>query len=155
VGQPDVSGLEVAVNDPVLMGVFEGAADLLGDAQRLLDGEPEVRGLAQPRLHRAPLHQLAHDVGLAVLLADVEDRDDVWVIAQAPHGLGLAAHAREPLGVEPVGLHQRQRHLAVESRVPGQVDPLAGALAEETRRSVAAARHRAGQGRPARGRGGG
>ena len=34
-GQPDVAGLEVAVDDAVLVGIGQRLADLVGDAQRV------------------------------------------------------------------------------------------------------------------------
>ena len=45
--EPDVPRLDVPVDDAVGVGVGEGVADLLGDAERLVEGEralgPELR----------------------------------------------------------------------------------------------------------------
>ena len=87
----------------------------------------------------AALHVLADDVGLAVLVADVVDGDDVRMVAEAAHRLRLAADARQPVGVQPLGLDHGEGHVAVELRVVGQVDPLAAALAQEALDLVAAA----------------
>jgi hypothetical protein len=95
-------------------------------------------------------HELAHEIRLALLLADVVDRDDVGVVAEPAHGLSLALDAEEALVVEPIGLDQGEGHLPVELRVVGQVDALLAALAEEALDLVAAVAE--GGGRCLRGR---
>jgi hypothetical protein len=160
--EPDVAGLEVAVDDLVLVGVLESAAHLLGDGDRLVHRQPVQLGGTQSIRERAPLEVLAHDEGLPVLLADVEDRNDVRVVAQAAHGLGLALHADAALGVEALGLDERDGHVALEPGVVPQVDPLLRALTQEAADLVAApadaGRHGAGgrhRSDRSRGRGGG
>jgi hypothetical protein len=109
---------------------------------RLGDREPVRVRLAQAGLDGAALEELAHDVGLRALLPDVEDGDDVRVIAQAAHRLRLAPDAGQTVRVEPFGLHHRDRDVGLEARVAREIDPLAGALAEEALHAVAPAAER-------------
>ena len=73
--------------------------------------------------------------GLPRLLARVEDADDVGVVAELAHRLGLAAGARLDRLADPLGLEQGDGDLASLLGVVGQVDPLAAALAEEALRT--------------------
>ncbi len=81
---------------------------------------------------RSAGHVLAHDVGPAVIVADVEDGDDVGVVAEAAHGLGFPADALEAGGVEILGLDGGQGHLPVEGLVVCQVDALAPPFTEKS-----------------------
>ena len=54
-----------------------------------------VRSLQQ-LVERAARHVLAHDIGLDPLVAHVVDGDDVRVVAQSSHRLGLATDAGHP-----------------------------------------------------------
>ena len=67
------------------------------------------------------------------------------VVAEAAHRLRLAADADDAVGVEAVGLDQREGDVAVELGVVREVDALLGALAEEGADGVAAAGERRGQ----------
>ena len=147
--EPDVARLDVAVDDAALVGVIEAGADVEGDAQRLGHGQPVRLRALQERLHVAARHVLGHDVEVLALLPDVVDRDHVAVVAQAAHGLGLAAHAAHARLVEAMGLDHADRHLAIDHRVAGQVDALVGALAQQVPHLVAprGERARAGLGR--------
>jgi hypothetical protein len=69
------------------------------------------------------------------------------VVAQACHGLGLATHAQASGFVETFGLDQGEGDLTFEACVPGEVDTLAGALAEELSEVVTASREGRGRGR--------
>src|SRR5216117_1965743 len=116
------------------------AAHLVGYAERLIDGQTVAVGGLEEVVDRAAGHVLAHDVGLAGLLADVEDRHDVRVVAQLSHRPCLAPDAGEPGLVQPLGLDERDGYVAVEPGVGGEVDSLLPALAEKAAELVAAAR---------------
>ena len=74
-GQPDVAGLEVAVDDAVRVGVLQRLADLIGDGQRLVDGAGGSRCARRELASTSPPAMYwRDDVGRAVLLADVVDR---------------------------------------------------------------------------------
>ena len=95
VGEEDVLGLEVAVDDPFLVRGREGVADL----------EPVVHGLArrrrtrdQPRAQGLAFEQLHGRVGHAFLAAEVEDGQDARV-GEGGHRLGFALEAREGFAV--------------------------------------------------------
>ena len=139
-GEPHVARLHVAMDDAAVVRVLEGAAHLVGDAERLLDGQTVAVGGLEEVVDRAAGHVLAHDVGLAGLLADVEDRHDVRVVAQLSHRPCLAPDAGEPGLVQPLGLDERDGDVAVEPGVGGEVDSLLPALAEKAAELVAAAR---------------
>ena len=78
-----------------------------------------------------PPHQLGDDVGLAVLLPEVEDGDDVGVCAETAHGLGLPGNPGAGGLVQTLGLDQGEGDFPVQGAVMGQVDELLAALAQE------------------------
>jgi hypothetical protein len=146
-GEPDVSRLEVAVDDALAVGVLQRPAHLVGDADRLGEGDTVALRLFDQALHVATGHELAHQVWLAPLLADVVDAHDVGVVAQPPHGLGLALDADQAILVEAVGLDEGEGHVAVELGVVGEVDAFLAALAQESNDLVPAVDKRGGLGR--------
>ena len=134
--EPDVGRLQVAVDDALGVSVLERPGDVGGDLDRAVHPQPAALGGEQP-LDVAAGHVLADDEGVAVLLAGVEDGDDVRVVAELPHRLGLAAGPRLDRRADALGVEQRHRDLAVGGGVVGEVDALAPALAEEAARAVA------------------
>jgi hypothetical protein len=143
--EPHVGRLDVAVDDAAGVRVLERATQLVGDAERLLERQPVWLRRVQQIVDRAAGHVLAHDVGPALVVADVEDRDDVRVVAELAHGTRLAAYALEPGLVEAVGLDERNRDVALEPRVGREVHPLLPALAEQAPDAVAARGDRLGR----------
>ena len=87
---PDVRRLQVAMDDAAGMSVLERAGDVSGDLDRPLHLEAPARGGEQP-LDVAAGHVAADDEGIAVLLPCVQDGDDVRMVAELAHRLGLAA----------------------------------------------------------------
>jgi hypothetical protein len=138
-GEPHVPGLHVAVHDAVRVRVGERSAELLGDGQRLVDGEPVSLRLREALLEIAARHVLADEVDALALFDNVMHGHDVRVVAEPPHRLGLAPHAHE---VEAFALDERDRDLAAEPRVAREVHALLGAFAEQALELVAAARER-------------
>jgi hypothetical protein len=61
----------------------------------------------------------------------------VRVPAQATQGLRLTLNALVAERVQPLGLDHRERHVAVEARVVGEVDLFAPAFAQEARDLIA------------------
>src|SRR5262249_41255229 len=96
------------------------------------------RGIAQEYCDVAAPHELAHDVRLAMLLADVVHGDDVGMVAEACHRLRLAADAATTGVIEAFGLDERDGDVTVEAAVVPQVDALLAALAEHMAQDVAA-----------------
>ena len=135
--QPDVAGLQVAVNNSVRVSMREPLADLAGNAQHLCSRKPPTLGSIEYSRQVSPGHVLRDDIRLAGLLADIEDGDNLWMVAQPPHCLRLAAHPREAVRVQAFGLDQRKRDVAVELRIMRQINPLAATLAEEPADGIA------------------
>ena len=76
-GQEQVLGLEVPVDDALVVGGGEAEQDL--DA--VVDGLPHRQGAGgEPIAERLALEQLRHDVGCTVRLSDVVDDDDVGMV---------------------------------------------------------------------------
>jgi hypothetical protein len=123
VGVEDIGGLEVAVDEAVLVGVVEGLADVDCDLDRLL----EVFG---PTLLEArTLEELHDEVGHVLVLADVVDRDHVRV-AEGGDRARLAEEALAGVADLAVGAHDLDRHRPLELDVPGAEDDAHSAAAD-------------------------
>ena len=68
---------------------------------------------------------------MATLIPDIVDADDVWVIAETGHRLGLAMDAGQTRLVQPLGSDDRNRYVSFEPGVVREVDALTAALAEK------------------------
>ena len=144
VGDPDlavpadqhVRGLEVAVDDPSLVGGREPAP---GEHELGHDLRPRPLALAQPRAQVGALHELHRQVDLAVTHVDVVDGDDVGV-AELGQRLGLAEQPTAARAPGDVGLgvaQELERDLAVELGVVGGADQAHPASADRVEDEVA------------------
>ena len=127
--QEQVLGLEVAVDDPLLVGRGQAVGDLGPVLDGLLQREPAG---AQPLAQRLALEQLRDHVGDAAFEADVEDREDVRVVegARRPR---LALEALEPVGVDRGRARQHlDRDVAAEAGVAGAIHLTHASCAEQT-----------------------
>ena len=88
-GKQDVGRLEVAMDDPGLVGDVDGPGQ---GAMQLGRRPARLRGACQAVGEAAPLEQLQGDERQAVGLADVVDLDDVGM-AEPGDRLGLDAEA--------------------------------------------------------------
>ena len=134
---PDVRRLQVSMDDAARVRVLEGAGDVRGD----LDGARHLEmsaGRGEQALDVAARHVDADDEGVAVVLAGIEDGDDVSVVAELAHRLGLSARTGLDGGTDPGRVVERQCDLGPAGRVGRQIDPLASPLAEEPPHPVAA-----------------
>jgi hypothetical protein len=52
------------------------------------------------------------------------------VIAEPRHGLGLAANPKPGIGIQPIGLQQRQRNLPIQPGVTREIDPFLRTFAD-------------------------
>ena len=132
-GEKDVLRLEVAVDDPLLVGGGQATGDLDRELHRLAHAQG-ARGHAVAQ--RLALEQLGDDVGRPLLepsvdLAGVVDGDDVRVVEDA-YGAGLLLEAADPVGVRgDLAVQDLEGDLAGEAQVLGPVHLAHAALAEE------------------------
>ena len=114
-----VGGLQIAVDDALLVRGLERLGDLPRDGDRLGDGQPSpLQALGQV----LPFHQLEDEEGPAVRFFEAVDRRDVRVVERGEQ-LRFASESGQALGI---GRHLEgqhlDRHLAVELRVGRAVD---------------------------------
>ena len=117
--QLDIRGLEIAVDNPLLMRGFQCQGDLLGYRHGLVDRD---RSTFDPLQKILALHEFHHQGGHAPALFEPVDARDVRVI-QRREGLGFTLEAREPIGVVRERLGQDlDRDVAIQLRVTGPED---------------------------------
>ena len=135
-GHQDVAGLEVAVDDQVLVGEVDGRADLPEELQALAHRQLPVVAVL---VDRPPLDVLHDEVGAAVLGgAAVEQLGDVRMV-EVGEDLALGAEAADDL----VGVHAAPDEL---DRDP-LLELLVGPLRQVDRRPCRRGRSRARSGR--------
>jgi hypothetical protein len=131
----DVGGLDVAVDDALLVRVVERAHELDADLDDRLGRQQLLR--VEHVFERAALDQFHRDVRMAALVADVEHRHDVRV-RQHAGALGLA---QEPDVVFRIAAQLRLQHLdrelPVDVGIVGAEDLGHGAFAESGTNLVA------------------
>ena len=130
--QLDVRGLEVAVDDPLLVGFLERLGHLPRDRERLVHGD---RPALQPRREVLALDELHHQDGDPRRVFERRGLEAVEVrdarVVERGEELRLAIEAGEPFGVGREGARQElERDVAAELRVPGAVDLAHAACAE-------------------------
>src|SRR5262249_41865972 len=116
----DVLGLQVPVDDPLLVGRPEAAGHLERIVDRLANRQRGSAGQLLPE--RRPLEQLRNDVGRTVVSPDVVNREHVRVV-EAAGGPGLLLEPAQALGVRGIGRRQDlDRDFPVEPLVARPVD---------------------------------
>ena len=113
VGDENVLGLEVAMDDAFRVRGSQAVRDLDGGPQQRLDRQRPGR---QEVAQRAPFDQLHREVRDAVRLADIVDGDDVGV-GQSGGGARFLLEAAARFGVDEVGGQDLERHVAAQPRV--------------------------------------
>ena len=113
-GEHDVCGLQVAMDDPLAMGVVERAGNLLRVRQCLVDRE---LAFAQAGCQRRPFEML-HDQKIDLVMAsDVVQRADVRM-CQSGHRLGFACKTCTDLRIRSDSAKQNlDCHATIEARV--------------------------------------
>ncbi len=121
--QEDVRRFDVAVDDALTMRIPERVEDLPHDPHDIGDLEALVR--LEALLELATLHELHRDVPDAVVLAEVVDGDNVWVIEPARR-LRFAAeagdHGRGIFAGKLFGADGLERDDALDRRIVALVD---------------------------------
>ena len=132
------------MDDPQGMGVFECVGEVDRHRQRVGDRHPSVGGLGDPVRQRPAAHVLRDDEVRAALGADVDDRDDVWMIAQPSHDLGFAVEPVPARVIEIRARHDGQGDVAIETGVGSEPYFLASAGAQQLTSDVATVADRLG-----------
>ena len=134
--EQEVGRLDVAVDDSVTMRRIERRRRLLEPLERQADFLGTV--LSDPLLERAAGQVLHDDEGPLRVLADVEDRDDVWLSGQPRR---RQRFAREPLADRIVARIALGEHLdrdrAPERRIGCAVDLAHASARDALGRAVA------------------
>ncbi|OQA94191.1 MAG: hypothetical protein BWY25_02898 [Chloroflexi bacterium ADurb.Bin222] len=139
----DVLRLDVPVDDPLAVAIGQRVQQLSSPAQHL---RLRQRTLPLDPVGQAlPLHEVHHQVGVAVLLEKVANPYQVRMV-QAGQDLRLLlellAQLGQDMGGQPrLGGHLFERHGHVESRIPGAVDGAHSALAQQRDNAVAILEH--------------
>jgi hypothetical protein len=119
-GEPDVRRLDVTVKHAARVSVRQRLTDLPGDPQRVARQAARASCFDQ-FFERAARHVLADDVGPALLVAEVEDRDDARMVRQRGHRPRLDRQPREIQVVAALGLENAHRNLTAERQVARQI----------------------------------
>ena len=82
--EQDIGGLEVAMNDAVLMGMLHGAGQLFDQRCRLARGEADV--FAKPLRQRTAGQKLEREVGIATVFAEIVDMHDAGMLHLGDRG---------------------------------------------------------------------
>ena len=119
-GQDHVGGLDVPVNEPLLVGHLERRGDLSGGPRRPSGLQRTL--VVNQRAELGALHPPRDDVDGSVLLACLIQRDDVGVVERG-HRSGLAAQTLPNHGVaRHLGLDQLERDGPVEPQLASAVE---------------------------------
>ena len=114
VGHHDVGGLQVAMDDPLVVRRGEGLGERAGDLEDALDGEPALRD--EP-IERRAVDKLHGEEVNAVSFLDREHGDDAGVV-KGGESLRLTPETLQPLGIRGhLGGQDLQGHVAPELRV--------------------------------------
>jgi hypothetical protein len=126
-GDHDVAGLEIAVDDALLVGRGQGIGQGNGDLEDLLEGHAACGDRLRERF---TLHQLHGEKASSFILFYRIDVNDVGMVEgrQRP-GLAIEPGQSLRIGGE-LGRQHFECHLAVEGRVLGAVDLSHPAFAE-------------------------
>ena len=117
--QLDVRGLEIAVDDALLVGRFERLRDLPRDRRRFVDRN---RSVFEPIGERRSVDELEHEGLHVVRLFEAVNRGDVRMVERREQ-LRFTLEAGEAIGIENEGVRQDfQRHVTVERRVACAID---------------------------------
>ena len=129
--EPEISRLQVAVDDPQRVGVLEGTTGFGGNSQRLACRKLAVYLAAEARRQIPARHVLADDEQVDSVLDHVVDRNQVRVVTQSTHGLGLTTHSRAPFGVEPLAFDHADGNITPQASVSSQIDPFLRAFTDQ------------------------
>ena len=126
-GDKNIRGLDVAVNDVFGVRGIQRVGDLDGQRQQIFAVH---RAPVDAVLQRLPIQEFHGDERLAVLLANIVNRADVGMV-QGGGGLRFTLESRQGLRIPGDILRQKfQRHEALQPRVFGLVNDTHASAAE-------------------------
>ena len=136
VGKEDVAGLDVAVDDPALVGFHQAARHSRHDRESRLFVEPGP--FRQQVAEALAGHEFQDHVRNAVVFVEFQQVDDVGVVGLG-HEPGLLAEPPEDLGVvDSVGPQDLDRDDGPRRRILGAIDDPLASLAQLVQQSIAA-----------------
>ena len=138
-GQHDVFRLDIAVDDAVLVGVLQGAADFAGDLERGV--EWQLLFPREPLPERLALGERHHVVQQATGRSRVEQREDVRVLERR-RNFDLAEESLAADDGRQLGLEQLDRDAAPVLQVLGEKDDRHPTVADLTLDPVSIAQRR-------------
>ena len=137
--QHDIGRLHIPMDNPVLVGKAETAADLQesGNDRRCFG----LIGSLDDCVESLPVDEFHNDVGPCLVLPDIVDGDDVGMRKRAGHS-GLLKESRDKLTTNLFrkfgdGSDLLDGDGALDRRVPGQVDPTLASPADFLQNDVA------------------
>ena len=133
-GEEDVGGLEVAVDDALGVEVRKRSTDIRGHRKCSFNWR---RAILEQAGDVAAGHVLLDDEWSALLFTDIEDAHEMRVRTHAAHCLGFADGAGRVLGLKAFDADMSEGNVAVEAGVMGQEDALATTLPEEAAHLIA------------------
>ncbi len=90
-GQRDVRGLQIAVNDPLLVGSLERLRDLSGNVERFVDRDRATR---EAFVQALAVHELEHEKLVAIRFVQSVDCGDVRMIQRGEDAALRAGNGR-------------------------------------------------------------
>ena len=130
--QLDVRGLQIAMNDALLVRGFERLGNLPRDRQRVVERNRSLERCARRASAVDELHARARCMPSRFL--EAVDRGDVRMIQRREH-LRFALEPREPIRIGRERLRQDlERDVAIQPRVAGAIHLAHAARADELRR---------------------
>jgi hypothetical protein len=101
------------------MGIFEAPADRLGDGDGLLDGKAVLRGFLYKSLHVSTGQEREDDIGLSTVLAHVVDANDIGMLPEPAHGLGLPYDTQAARLIQFLGLDEGKGNIPIKDSIMG------------------------------------
>jgi len=130
--QHDIFWFDVAVDDPVLMGIGQGLTYLKDDLKRLSSREQRRRAFLHHSPECLPLQVFQDQVLRASLLTLIQVSLNVWVV-EAPADLRLTLVAREDSrSPDHIVMGKLEHDLLQHASVLGKVDTACTSLSEQT-----------------------
>jgi hypothetical protein len=107
-GEQDVARLDITVDHTGIMGGLQGLQQCGGDGGGFGDGHRPVA--VESLLQGSAGHQAHNDPGRPAVGDDIEDTDDIRMVAQPGGIAGLTFGTRDSLGVLRTRFGQREQH---------------------------------------------